>query len=436
MEKLLLTNDTAMQLYNEVRDLPIIDYHCHLDPIAIAQNHMLGCIGEIWLKADHYKWRAMRLCGVDEEYVTGNTSYKDKFVRFAECLPKLIGSPVYTWSKMELKQIFGIDVILNSYSAEKIYVEATANIKGKTVLDILQQFRVEYIATTDDPIDNLEFHGRHSGIVVAPTFRPDRAFCAGKAYLRALEIVCGYKITNIADLKRALTDRLDYFVSHNCKLSDHCFESLEELISDSEAQRIFDKVKPTNKEQDCFYTYMLYCMAGEYAKRGISMQLRFAVMRDCNSKMLKAIGADGGFDIIGQQTNLQRLAELLDALDSQDKLPRTILYSLNPNDLSVLTVLSGAFRRVQVGPAWWYNDTAGGIRKHLEAVSELAVLGTDLGMLTDSRSFSSYVRFDFFRRILASFVGEKINNGEYDKMFAAGLMQNICYNNSKELVEL
>lgn len=350
-------------------------------------------IGELWLSGDHYKWRAMRLCGVDESYITGNRSYKEKFLKYAEIMPKLIGNPLYYWTHMELVQIFGITEPLNKDSAEDIYKKANAVLKDLSVQKLLEKFGVEYIATTDDPFSDLHNHGDINGVKVRPTFRPDRCFSEG------------------AD-KTTLEERLDYFVSKGCKIADHGFDNFDD-------------------------TENLEWLIEKCYEKGIVLQLHFGTFRNINSDALRAIGKNSGFDVFRDFVATDALAKLLDKMNAKlGGLPKIVLYPLNDACLRAVCAISGAFPNVLVGAAWWFNDTVSGINRQLETVSEYAVLGTNLGMLTDSRSFSSYVRFDFFRRILASFVADKVDKGEYDEKSAIALAKDIAYNNVKEALGL
>ena len=391
-DELLLTCDSAKRIYGEIKDLPIIDYHCHLDEKAIFENKRFSDIGELWLSGDHYKWRAMRLCGVAEEYITGNKSNKEKFFAFAEILPNLIGNPVYYWAHMELKRIFAINEPLGKYSAEYVWNKANEKLQNTAVRDLLKDFRVEYIATTDDPLKELLYHGDIDGITVRPTFRPDACF------------------KNNAD-KAVLEERLKYFLSKGCKIADHGFDFLDENSND------------------------LAWLIRKCYENGITLQLHFGTMRNINSAMYKEAGADSGFDVFRSNVDTDALAALLDkANKTLGGLPRIILYSLNDNYLKSLAAISGAFKNVYIGAAWWFNDTVEGIKRQIETVAEYAAFGTQIGMLTDSRSFSSYVRFDFYRRILSSFIGEKVENGEYDGNSASDLAKKIAYENAKEMI--
>lgn len=408
-ENLLLNSVAAADIYHAVKDLPIIDYHCHLDQNKIADNAAFSDIGEMWLSGDHYKWRAMRLTGIDEYYITGDADYKEKFFKFAEIMPQLLGNPLYYWTHLELKQIFGISSPLDKNTAEEIYNEANKKLKNLTVRTLLKQFKVEYIATTDDPTDDLKRHGDYDGITVAPTFRPDKALALDKDYLEKLFSVSGTK-----NVIGALTDRLDYFASKGCVIADHGFDAFPD---GGEREKLFLE------------------LAREYKKRGIVMQLHFSVTRNVNTELFSKTGADSGIDVMSSAASPESVVAFLNKLPEKER-PAIILYPLNPSELKSLATLSGAFRNVYVGAAWWFNDTVEGIRHNLSVISEYAALGTNLGMLTDSRSFSSYSRFDFFRRILCDFIGEKVEKGEYDKTCAVTLAADICYNNIKRLLSL
>lgn len=392
-ENLLLSSSEAQRIYSQIKDLPIIDYHCHLNDKEIKDDKRFSDIGELWLAGDHYKWRAMRLCGVDEDYITGGKSFKEKFFKYAEIMPNLIGNPLYYWSHMELASIFGIHTPLNKDTAGEIYNKANEVLKDLSVSKLLEKFKVEYIATTDDPFSALENHGDINGVKVRPTFRPDRCFSE-----------------NVS--KEELSQRLDYFISKGCKIADHGFddfdntENLEWLI------------------EKC------------YEKR-VVLQLHFGTFRNINSRALSTIGRDSGFDVFRDFVATDKLASLLDRMNAKlGSLPQIVLYPLNDACLRAVCAISGAFKNVRVGAAWWFNDTVEGIKRQLETVSEYAVLGNNLGMLTDSRSFSSYVRFDFYRRILSSFIAEKVEKGEYDAQSAVSLAKDIAYNNIKEVLAL
>ena len=387
-ENLLLSGVTAKRIYSGIRDLPIIDYHCHLNEGEIKSDKRFENVGELWLSGDHYKWRAMRLCGVDEEFVTGSRTYKEKFLKYAEIMPKLIGNPLYYWTHMELKQVFGIDEPLNADSAESIWTRANEALKDLSVRSLLKKFRVEYVATTDDPLSVLADHGEYDGVRVCPTFRPDACFAK--------------KVD-----KKTLEERFDYFLTKGCKIADHGFDDFSDVED-------------------------LSWLLEQCYKRNVVLQLHFGTFRNVNSDAFAKIGKDSGFDIFRAQIHVDRLAELLDKTAKKlGGLPKIVLYPLNDAYLRPLAALSGAFRNVLIGAAWWFNDTVCGIRRQLETVAEYAALGTNLGMLTDSRSFSSYVRFDFYRRILASYIGDMVDRGEYDEKTALSLAKDLAYNNVK-----
>lgn len=388
-EDYLLQGESAKKIYSAIKDLPIIDYHCHLDDKAIKEYKTFSDIGELWLSGDHYKWRAMRLCGVSEDYITGYKSFNAKFCKLAEIMPNLCGNPVYAWAHMELKQIFGIDKPLNSDTAEEIWNEANEKLKTLSVRKLLKKFNVEYIATTDDPFSALENHGDIDGVKVRPTFRADARFNEGVP-------------------KQELEKRLDYFVNKGCKISDYGFD----FVNENDENLIW-------LIENCF-------------KRKIILQLHFGTFRNVNSVAFNTCGKDSGFDIMRGGIDVDALVKVLNKENSKlGGLPTIVVYPLNDYDLRAVATLTGAFPTVKAGAAWWFNDTLGGIKRQLETVAEYSVLGTQFGMLTDSRSFSSYVRFDYYRRILASFIGEKVDGGEYDEAAAEKLAKNIAYYNIK-----
>ena len=436
-DRLLISSGAAEEIYAQMKDLPIIDYHCHLDETKIAANAGFADIGELWLAGDHYKWRAMRLCGVDEEYITGKSSFHDKFVKYAEILPQLVGNPLYYWSHLELKQIFGIDEPLNAKSAERIWNRASETLKNLRVQDLFRQFRVEYVATTDDPTSDLAAHGKHGGTRVSPTFRPDKLYALDEGYLEALGKSAGAEITSLDGLLSAISKRLDYFAGKGCKISDHGFEKFPKRYADrAEAEALFARRKTLNaEEKDAFFGFLLVWLAKEYAKRNMIMQLHFSVVRNNNSQMFGRCGVDSGFDLISGEQSVKDLILFFNQV-SDDERPQTVLYTLNDNNLSAIAAVTGAFRKVRMGAAWWFNDTVEGIRKNLSVVSEYSALGTSFGMLTDSRSFSSYVRFDFFRRILSDYLGNFVEKGEYPLESAVQTAKNICYYNVKEALGL
>ncbi len=436
-DNLLLYNETGKSLYKRVKGMPIVDYHCHLDQKKIANNDTFSDIGELWLAGDHYKWRAMRLNGVDEYYITGDASFHDKFLKYAEILPNLIGNPLYYWTHLELKQVFGIDTPLNKESAEQIYKTANEKLKNIRVQDLMNFFGVEFIATTDDPVDTLENHRKYGKINVTPTFRPDKLFDFNEDYIEKLGQATGIEIITLDNLLNALSQRLDFFVEKGCRMADHGMDFFPtHYASEAEAQKLFlnrDLLdKGENRER--LKGFLLVWLSKEYAKRNMTVQLHIAVTRNVNPATAELCGADSGFDIMSETPYVQNVVKFFAQINDNER-PKTILYTLNDANLSALACLSGAFRNVKMGAAWWFNDTVEGIRRNLKTISEYASLGNNLGMLTDSRSFSSYVRFDFFRRILCDYVGDLVEKGEYDSESAQALVENICYYNAKSMVE-
>ena len=388
-EELLLENEAAKKIYEEIQNLPIIDYHCHLDEKAIKEDKKFENIGELWLSGDHYKWRAMRLCGVDEKYITGEAAYKEKFLKFAEILPLLCGNPVYMWTQMELSRIFGINKPLNKDTAEEIWEEANETLKTLSVQGLLKKFKVEYIATTDDPYSPLENHGDIGGVKVRPTFRADARFKEGVK-------------------KAELEKRLDYFAERGCKIADYGFDFIDE--ADENLAWLIE---------NCY-------------KRKMILQLHFGTYRNVNAKMYEMCGKDSGFDIMRGTIDTDALVKIFDRENMRlGGLPKIVVYPLNDYDLRAIATLTGAFPSVKLGAAWWFNDTVSGIKRQMETAAEYSAFGTQYGMLTDSRSFSSYVRFDFYRRILSTFIGERVENGEYDAAAAIALAKKIAYENIK-----
>lgn len=431
-DNVLLGSPSAKALYATVKDLPIIDYHCHLDQRLIAADAKFADIGELWLAGDHYKWRAMRMCGVDERLITGDASWREKFEAYASVLPKLAANPLYYWTHLELKQIFGINEPLDAASAARIYEAANEKLKTLSVRKLLEKFRVEYVATTDDPTADLSCHGVYGGTTVAPTFRPDRLYGLDDAFIAALATASGVRIDKLSDLLAALENRLDYFQSKGCRISDHGFADFPRTFaSEKEAAALFDRrASLTAAEKDAFFGFILTWLAPRYKKRGMVMQLHFSVIRNVNSGVFATLGVDQGCDVFKNEVCAESVTAFLDRLG--DDRPEIVLYSLNPNATPMLAAITGAFRNVRMGAAWWFNDTAEGIRKNLAQLAEYACLGTHLGMLTDSRSFSSYSRFDFFRRLLCDYVGGLVENGEYPMDAAAQLVADVCYNNIKQ----
>ncbi len=437
-EEVLLSTPEASRLYANVRALPIVDYHCHLNEREIAENRAFPDLGELWLGGDHYKWRAMRLCGVEERYITGNADYHEKYLRYAEIFPQLCGNPLYYWTQMELSLLFGIHLPLGPDTAEEIWDTANRALAGMRVRDILTRFRVRYIATTDDPVSPLNWHGVYGDTTVAPTFRPDRMLSLDADALTELAAAADTDTGSLEGFKLALSRRLDYFVAHGCRISDHGMDFLpaEDCGGRRAAELYARRDTLTADERGELFSHLLAFLADAYTARDMVMQLHFGTYRNVNTAAFSRVGRDAGYDIMRGQTDTDRLVRFLDGLDARGAMPRTVLYSLNPTCVPALATLTGAFPRARVGAAWWFNDSLAGIRRQLETVSEYALLGTSLGMLTDSRSFASYARFDFFRRILADTVGGMVARGEYAPAHADRLMQDICYGNAVDFLRL
>ena len=431
-QNLFLSSDSAKTIYEQVKDLPIIDYHCHLDQNKIRSDAHFSDIGELWLAGDHYKWRAMRLCGVDERFITGNASWHEKFLAYAKIVPQLAGNPLYYWTHMELSQVFGIGEPLSEESAERIYAQANEKLKHISVRTLLKQYKVEFVATTDDPADDLAAHGTYDKTIVAPTFRPDKLLSLNKTYLDQLGKIVGYPLKTLADILRAAEERLQYFVAHGCRISDHGFLKFPaRYVSRGEAERLFSEGKGGEE----VFGYLLTSLARLYKKYNVIMQMHFAVTRNVNPAMYKVCGVDAGFDVIASASPIENVIAFFQQLSDEER-PETVLYTLNDSELPALAAITGAFRHVKLGAAWWFNDTVQGIRRNLSTIAEYSALGTNFGMLTDSRSFSSYARFDFFRRILSEYLGTLVERGEYDMQAAKTIAKNICYNNIKEALGL
>ena len=429
----LLPSDASRRLYATVRDLPIVDCHSHLDPRAIAENDALSDIGDLWLAHDHYKWRAMRMCGVDERLITGGASNEEKFMAYAAIMPRLAGNPLYYFTHFELRGLLGINAALNAQSAQRIYAECNKRLNDLRVSDLLGKYRVKIAATTDDPADDLRYHGVHGETAVIPTFRPDKYYCPADDDLSRLSAAAGMKIETLSDMLEALTRRLDFFVSKGCYMSDHGFENFPaEYVSEAQANELFARRdKLDGREKSALFGFILCALMREYKERGITAQLHFAVRRNVNPAMFAVCGADSGFDVIGDAPDVSAIERFLSSFSDEER-PEIILYTLNDSALRAISALCGAFRGVRVGAAWWFNDSKLGIRRTLETIAEYGALGTFPGMLSDSRSFAAYSRFDFFRRILCGYVGELVCRGEYNAKDAKALVYALCLGNSRE----
>ena len=452
----LLMNEPAKRLYHDYAEtMPILDYHCHISPREIAEDRRFDTITQVWLGGDHYKWRLMRAFGVEEKYMTGDASDQDKFRMFAKCLGKAVGNPLYHWAHLELKKYFGYDGVLNEKTADTVYEICNKKLAeaGSSVRGLIKQSNVTLICTTDDPVDTLEWHDKIAAdqtfdVQVVPAWRPDKAKNITKPdfadYIARLSEVSGVKIDSFAALKEALIKRLDFFASKGCTVTDHALEYVCYYpASDDEVEAIFKKRlsgSTLTKEEDLKYqtAFMLF-EGGEIARRGWVMQLHFGCKRDNNTPMFEKLGPDTGYDAIDAYYPMGELADFLNALHSAGNLPKTILYSLNPNDLQIINTILNCFNeapavaKLQQGSAWWFNDTKTGMQQQLNSVAESGNLSGFVGMLTDSRSFTSYTRHEYFRRILCNYLGTLVENGEYpaSEMDTLGeIVKDISYNNA------
>ncbi|WP_099204022.1 glucuronate isomerase [Scatolibacter rhodanostii] len=450
----LLHNKTAIQLFHEVaKQQPIIDYHCHISPQEIRENQCFDNITQAWLYGDHYKWRAMRACGISEELITGDRSDEDKFFAYASCMPKLIGNPLYHWTHLELSTYFEIDEPLTDKTAAMIWEKANERLKKLPRRKIMEMSGVQAICTTDDPADSLQWHkeiamDKTFAIKVLPAYRPDRALAIEKPdfteYVEMLSKSAKIDIRTFAELKKALSHRMDVFEALGCRASDHGMtripdEKPDEIKADAAMQKRLSGIILTAKEEDEFRAALLYHLAKEYSQRSWVMEIHFGVLRNTNSKMYERLGPDRGFDNMGTGENIPALTRFLDRLYQDDILPRTLLFSVNPRDNAPLCTLCGAFGNlVQQGSAWWFNDSINGMREQLTTYASMLPIGEFIGFLTDSRSFLSYTRHEYFRRILCNWIGGEVEKGELtnDNEILSNLVQGICYENAARYFNL
>lgn len=455
-ENFLLNNKTAETLYHEfAKEMPIIDYHCHLPPDQIAEDKNFENLTQVWLYGDHYKWRAMRANGIDEAYITGNKSDWEKFEKWAETVPYTLRNPLYHWTHLELQRYFDVHDILSPATAKKIYDECTAKLQTPeySVRNLLRKMNVVTVATTDDPIDNLAFHQqlKNDGfeVKVLPAFRPDKAMNADditalNIYIGKLETVYGGVIQDFQTYLGALKSRHDYFAANGCVLSDHGLEQLyAEKYTLEEVSLIFDKIRSsaTLSAQEVlqFKSAMLYEFAVWDHEKGWVQQYHIGALRDNNSRMLQTLGPDTGLDSIGDFAQGAALSKFLNRLDTDNKLTKTIIYNLNPADNELIATMIGNFNdgsvagKIQYGSAWWFLDQKEGMIRQINALSNMGLLSRFVGMLTDSRSFLSFPRHEYFRRLLCNLFGEDIENGELpdDIAWVGKIVEDICYNNAK-----
>lgn len=457
-DQFLLTNETASRLYfGYAQDMPIIDYHCHLNPQEIYEDKRFRNIAEVWLYGDHYKWRAMRANGVEERLVTGGEGVGDyeRFAAWAKTVPATIGNPLFHWSQLELKRLFGIEELLTESTAASIWEKANAALAGEgfSVRGLIRRSNVETICTTDDPVDSLEYHvklGEEQGLgfQVLPSFRPDKGLEIARdtflPWVRKLGEATGGDIASYDRLLDALESRVRFFHSVGGRVSDHALDYVPFAeTTKAEAAAIFAKALQgqavSREEENKYKTYTLLHLGRLYAELGWAMQFHINAHRNNNSRMFAALGPDTGYDSIHDNDVAYPLTRLLDALDREQALPKTILYSLNARDNDVLGSIIGSFQgggipgKMQLGSAWWFNDTQDGMRAQMQSLANLGLLSRFVGMLTDSRSFLSYTRHEYFRRILCSLLGEWAERGEApnDLEWLGGIVRDVCYHNAK-----
>ncbi len=462
----LLETETARHLFHDYAEkMPLVDYHCHIPPQEIYENRRFEDITQVWLGGenpdgsffgDHYKWRVMRSNGVDEEYITGHKPGKERLKKFAESVEMAIGNPMYHWCNLELRKFFGYEGYLSPESVDEIWALTSDKLQNDpklTVRGLIEQSNVAFIGTTDDPIDSLEWHEKIAAdptirFKVCPSFRPDKAINISKpgfaAYIGKLARSVGKESLDTAqDVCTALTERLEFFAKLGCRASDHGLDYIPFRPASEEAvnaayQKVMAGGEITVEEAEAYQTYILLHLGREYHRLNIAMQLHYACLRNVNERMYAKMGPDTGFDMIAQTTCGGDIAALLSALDTEGQCPKTILYSLNPADNEQLGTLIGCFQsseipgKIQHGSAWWFNDTKSGMEDQMRSLANLGLLGNFVGMLTDSRSFLSYARHDYFRRILCNLIGNWVENGEYPNNEAAlkKIVEGVCYNNA------
>ena len=455
-EDFLLQTESARKLYHEfAKRMPIIDYHCHLPPDQIAEDRQFTNLTQIWLYGDHYKWRAMRTNGIDERYCTGNADDFSKFQKWAETVPYTLRNPLYHWTHLELQRYFGITESLNGNNARSIYDTCTEQLQSPeySVRNLLRRMNVETVCTTDDPVDLLEHHKKLADggfeIGVLPTFRPDKAMAvedplAFNFYVDRLESVSNVAVSSLDTFLDALHQRHDYFAAMGCKLSDHGLEQIyAEDYTEAEIRTIFTKIRTghtlSGAEVLLFKSAMLVYLAEMDWEKGWTQQFHLGALRNNNSRMLRQLGPDTGWDSIGDFSQARAMSRFLDRLDTNDKLAKTIIYNLNPADNELIATMIGNFNdgsvagKVQFGSGWWFLDQKDGMERQINALSNMGLLSRFVGMLTDSRSFLSYPRHEYFRRILCNLLGNDIENGELpdDMAWTGQVVQNICYGNAK-----
>lgn len=457
-EDFLLSNESARRLYRQFAAAqPILDYHCHLSPRDIAENRRFANLFEIWLEGDHYKWRAMRANGIAEKYITGNATAYEKFLAWARTVPYTLRNPLYHWTHLELQRYFGITELFDEASAPKVWARANALLAELTAHAILQKFQVEVVCTTDDPTDDLRHHRAiaksNLGTRVFPAFRPDKAFAVGDPqfplWVKKLSKVANVDVRDLKAFLHALENRHDSFHSLGCRLSDHglnhCYA---EPCSEKAAAAIFAKARAgksvSEDERSQFASFMMLFFGRLDAEKGWTKQLHLGAQRNVNTAALRALGPDTGYDTIGDFAQGDNLAAYLDLLSREKALPRIIIYNVNPRDTFQLATLVGCFQngeipgKIQYGSAWWFLDQKQGITAQIDALSNTGLLSRFIGMITDSRSFMSYPRHEYFRRVLCDMIGQDVEHGELpnDDALLGRLVQDICYRNAKQYLQL
>lgn len=456
-ENFLLETEVAQKLYHEyAKEMPIFDYHCHLSPKEIAEDKRYKNITEIWLGGDHYKWRAMRSFGVPEESITGNSGDKEKFIAWIKTLSTAIGNPLYHWSHLELQRYFNISEIATLDKVDMLWDKCNAMLETKSfsAKELIKKSNVKALCTTDDPTDDLKYHielkeDKNFDTKVLPTFRPDKAVNIDKKgfpqYIEILSTVVGYEIDSYSKLCKAMEERIDFFHSVGCRVSDHGLDFPQYLEATKEELEIIFKKglseeSLTGNEIRKYKGQLVQFFGKEYSKKNWVMQLHMGALRNNSKRMFELLGADVGFDSIGDWNMAEDLSRLLDSLDTTNELPKTILYTLNPKDNYVLGTMIGNFQgggiagKIQFGSGWWFNDQKDGMIEQMKALGNLGLLAKFVGMLTDSRSFLSYTRHEYFRRILCNILGNWVENGEFpqDYDLLGKIVQDICYNNAKD----
>ncbi|WP_026712254.1 glucuronate isomerase [Flavobacterium daejeonense] len=456
-DNFLLENKYAEELYhNYSKNQPIIDYHNHLNPQFIAEDKIFSNITDVWIKGDHYKWRAMRTLGINEQFVTGNGSDKDKFLNWAKTVPYTMRNPLYHWTHLELARYFDITDLLNEKSAERIYDETSAKVNSAeySTRNLLRKVNAELVCTTEDPIDSLDFHEKLAKsdfkTTVSTAFRPDKAILIANdgynEYLNALGQKASIEINTYADLQAALRNRIEYFNANGCQLCDHGLDQIYfENYTESEVTAIFKKKRESqaisNEEALKFQSAILVFLCETYHEFGWVQQFHLGALRNNNARMHRILGPDTGWDSIGDYPQAQKLSAFLNALDSKDKLTKTIIYNLNPADNEVMATMIGNFNdgsvrgKVQFGSGWWFLDQKDGMTKQLNALSNMSLISCFVGMLTDSRSFLSFPRHEYFRRILCNLLGDEVKRGELpasEMEWIGKMVSDISYGNAKE----